>query len=365
MDARARRGPPGRPRLDLARLSRILVVNAGSTSLKLSVVDERDESETFFSLGDAPRDVEAVVHRVVHGGARFRAPVVIDADVEGALRQLVELAPLHNAPALDALADARRMFPDVPHVAVFDTAFHATIPEVAATYALPLRFREDRGIRRFGFHGLSVQWAAERVRVARLVVCHLGGGCSVTAVRDGRSLDTSMGFTPLEGVPMATRAGSVDPGILVYLLRHGVSLDELDHALEHESGLLGLSGRGGVRELEETDDPAAQLALDVFAYRVAGAVAAMAAALDGLDALVFTAGVGEHSADVRARVCERLAFVGVRLNAAANASASGDADAEIQATGTSVRVVVVRAREDLVATRLARALLQGEEGSGP
>ena len=243
----------------------------------------------------------------------------------------------------------------MPHVAVFDTAFHATIPPEAATYALPRRLR-DLGIRRYGFHGLSVQWASEQVRVARLVVCHLGGGCSVTAVRDGRSVDTTMGFTPLEGVPMATRPGSVDPGALLYLLRRGLTLDELDRALEHESGLLGLSGLSGdVRELEASDDPAARLALDVFAYRVATAVGAMAAALDGLDALVFTAGIGEHSADVRARVCARLGFLGVDVDPALNERAAPDA--EIAREGSPVRVVVLAAREDVVAARAARALL--------
>jgi acetate kinase len=243
----------------------------------------------------------------------------------------------------------------VPHVAVFDTAFHATLPQVAATYALPLRLRADWSIRRYGFHGLSVEWATERVRVARLVVCHLGGGCSVTAVLEGRSVDTSMGFTPLEGVPMATRAGSIDPGIVLHLLRHGVGFGELDRVLEHESGLLGLSGSSSdVRELEASGDPAAAFALDVFTYRVAGAVAAMATALGGLDAIVFTAGVGEHSARVRAGVCKRLSFLGVDLDAAANASAAGGTDAEIHAPGASVRVVVLLAREDVVAARLAR-----------
>jgi acetate kinase len=359
VDARPRRGSFGRSRLDLAGLSRVLVVNAGSTSLKLSVVGERADTQKIVSFEEAPDDVVAVVHRIVHGGTRFRDPVVVGGDVEAALRQLVELAPLHNALALAALHDARCAFPRVPHVAVFDTAFHSTLPEVASTYALPLRFRADWGIRRFGFHGLSVQWASEQLVADRLVVCHLGGGCSVTAVRAGRSIDTSMGFTPLDGVPMATRAGSLDPGILLHLLRHGVALDELDHALEHESGLLGLSGRSGdVRELEASEESAAALALDVFAYRVAGAVASMAAALGGLDALVFTAGIGEHSADVRARICERLAFLGVELDAAANAAASAAAgDAELHAMGARVRVVRVHAREDLVAARLARQAL--------
>jgi acetate kinase len=208
-----------------------------------------------------------------------------------------------------------------------------------------------------------VQWASEQVQVPRLVVCHLGGGCSVTAVRDGRSVDTTMGFTPLEGVPMATRPGSVDPGALLHLLRHGVELAELDDAIEHESGLLGLSGlSGSVEELERSSDPAAELALRVFAYRVAGAVAAMAAALDGLDAVVFTAGIGEGSARVRADVCARLGFLGVELDARANAEAQPDAD--VAAAGSCVRVVVVHAREDTVAARAARTLLATRASAG-
>jgi acetate kinase len=283
--------------------------------------------------------VDAVAHRIVHGGARFREPVVVDDNVVDELEELVELAPLHMQPALDALREARSRLPAVPHVAVFDTAFHATIPAEASTYALPARVRDAWGVRRFGFHGLSVQWASEQVRVPRLVVCHLGGGCSVTAVHDGRSVDTTMGFTPLEGVPMATRPGSVDPGALLYLLRHHFSLDELDATLEHDSGLLGLSGvSGDVRELERSDDPGARLALDVFAYRVATAVGAMAVALGGLDALVFTAGIGEHSSRVRDAICARLGFLGV-------------------GRGDDVRVVVVEAREDLVAAREARRVL--------
>ena len=269
----------------------------------------------------------------MHGGAELREPTILDDSVIERLERVVELAPLHNAPALEAITEARRLLPDRPHVAVFDTAFHATIPEFASTYALPQRFRKEWGIRRYGFHGLSVEWAARCVRVERLVVCHLGGGCSVTAVQDGRSLDTTMGFTPLEGVPMATRPGSVDPGALLYLLRHGMTLDELEHALEHESGLLGLAGSDRVEELEECDDAAAQLALEVFAYRVAGAVAAMTAALGGIDALVFTAGIGEGSELVRSLVCERLGGLG------------------------QFDVFVLHAREDLVAARATRDVL--------
>jgi acetate kinase len=280
-----------------------------------------------------------VAHRIVHGGSRFRDPVMVDDDVVDELTRLIELAPLHMNPAIAALREARARFPEHQHVAVFDTAFHATIPDEAASYALPARVRKGLGIRRFGFHGLSVQWAAEQVRVPHLVVCHLGGGCSVTAVRDGRSIDTTMGFTPLEGVPMATRPGSVDPGALLYLLRNHLTLNELERLLEHESGLLGVSGiSGDVKELEASPDQAATLALRIFAYRVATAVGSMAVALGGLDALVFTAGIGENSEKVRAAICERLRFLGV-------------------ADGGAVEVVVVEAREDLIAARGARALL--------
>jgi acetate kinase len=290
-----------------------------------------------------------VGHRVVHGGSRFREPVVVDDEVKAAIRELTPLAPLHNSPALHAIEDAQRALPDVPHVAVFDTAFHATMPEEATRYAVPEQWFEW-GIRRYGFHGLSVAWAAERVPATRLVVCHLGGGCSVTAVRDGRSIDTTMGFSPLEGVPMATRSGSVDPGALLYLLReHGLSVQELDLALEQESGLVALGGTDDVRRLEGT------LALDVYVHRLAAAVAAMAASLGGLDALVFTAGVGEGSAAVRKRICARLGFLGVRLDEQANNAAEPDADISVQ--GSTVRVVVVAAREDVVAARAVRGLL--------
>jgi acetate kinase len=273
--------------------------------------------------------------------------VLIDDDVRRELQELESLAPLHNAPAVRAIAELERAFPDVPHVAVFDTAFHATIPDVAATYALPQSWR-DLGIRRYGFHGLSVQWCAEQVRVPRLVVCHLGGGSSITAVRDGRSVDTTMGFSPLEGVPMTTRSGSVDPGALVHLLRaHGVDAETLDHELNFESGLKGLSGGSG--DVREADD----FALDLFAYRVAAAVGAMAVALEGIDALAFTAGIGEHSSRVRAGVCERLGFLGIELDAAANKSAVPDCLVSRGATA----VHVVEAREEIVAARAARALL--------
>jgi acetate kinase len=324
--------------------------------LKLSVVAPDGATTQLAALEDAPAGIGAAAHRIVHGGRRLRDPVIVDDEVEAELAAVTELAPLHNAPALAALRRARAELPDLPHVAVFDTAFHATIPDEAATYALPVQAREEWGIRRFGFHGLSVQWASERVGVARLVVCHLGGGCSVTAVRGGRSIDTTMGFTPLEGVPMATRPGTVDPGALLYLLRHHLTLDGLDALLEHQSGLLGLSEvSGDVAELERSDDAPARLALQVFAYRVASAVGAMAVALGGLDALVFTAGIGEHSSRVRADICSRLGFLGVQLDADANDSA--EPDATISARSGSVRVEVIRTREDVVAVRAVRHLL--------
>ncbi|HSL64605.1 MAG TPA: hypothetical protein VK874_08105 [Gaiellaceae bacterium] len=301
----------------------VLVVNAGSTSLKLSVVAPDGSAERLESLEDAAgRELLAAGHRVVHGGARFRDPVVIDDEVEATIRELTTLAPLHNAPALRGIDAARRALPELPQVAVFDTAFHADLPPEASTYAVPARWRDDWGVRRYGFHGLSVQWAAEQVPVPRLVVCHLGGGCSVTAVLEGRSVDTTMGFSPLEGVPMATRSGSVDPGALVYLLQErGLSVDELDDALEHASGLLALGG---------LDEP---LGFAVYTYRVACAVAAAAVALGGLDAVAFTAGVGENRADVRDAVAARLAFL------------------------EPFRVEVVHAREDVVIARAVRALL--------
>jgi acetate kinase len=223
----------------------------------------------------------------------------IDDDVLAAIDELRELAPLHNEPALKAIREARAELPDTPHFAVFDTAFHATIPPEAATYAIPRLWREDWGIRRYGFHGIAVQSVAGRLEARRLVVCHLGGGCSVTAVLDGRSVDTTMGFSPLEGVPMATRSGSVDPGALLHVLRrHGLSTDELDEALEHESGLAALGG---------LDDP---LGFAVYTYRIAAAAAAMAAALGGLDVLAFSGGVGENRADVREAVAGRLRHLG-------------------------------------------------------
>jgi len=282
--------------------------------------------------------------------------------------ELEPLAPLHNAPALAGIDTARRALPRIPHVAVFDTGFHATLPAEAATYAVPARWREEWGVHRYGFHGLSVEWCAQRVPevlgrgVDRLIVCHLGGGSSVTAVRHGRSVDTTMGFSPLEGVPMATRAGSVDPGALVYLMRErGLSPAALDHALNFESGMKALAGGSGeMRELEEqvrAGNGSATAALDVFLHRLAAAVAAMTSALGGIDALAFTAGIGEGSALVRARLCTRLGFLGAEVDEARNAAATPDCD--VAAWDSRVRVLVIRAREELVAARAVRRVLAG------
>ena len=353
-------------------MSSILVVNAGSTSLKLSLVGEDETASPVVSLDDVdPAGVAAVAHRVVHGGSRFREPAVIDAGVRDEIFALQSIAPLHNAPALAGIATAERALPDTVHVAVFDTAFHATIPEEAAAYAIPRHWRAEWGVRRYGFHGLSVAWAAERApellgRAAtgvRLVVCHLGGGSSITAVRDGRSVDTTMGFSPLEGVPMTTRSGSIDPGALLYLLAtRKLRRETLDHALNFESGLKGLAGGSGamleVQQRFEAGDRDAALAVDVFTHRVAGAVASMAAAAGGVDALVFTAGIGEGSALVRERVCRRLTFLGIELEEDRNRGAEPDCD--VAAADSRVRVLVLRAREEIVAARAARALLRRE-----
>ena len=349
-------------------MASVLVVNAGSTSVKLRIVAEDEDVREPASLADVSADdLEAVAHRVVHGGPHLRAPVLIDEEIRRAIHELESLAPLHNAPALRGIDEAREVFPYLPHVAVFDTGFHATIPEEASVYAIPRHWREEWGIRRYGFHGLSVEWSTERAAqllgraATRLVVCHLGGGCSVTAVANGRSVDTTMGFSPLEGVPMNTRSGSVDPGALLYLLREGhVGVDELDHMLNFESGIEGLGdGSRSALELEAAAtaaDDAAELAYAVFEHRVAGAVAAMATAAGGIDALVFTAGIGEGSSRVREHICRRLRFLGVELDRDTNEAAVPDCDCA--AGGSAVRVLVIHAREELIAARAARKVLR-------
>jgi acetate kinase len=345
---------------------RVLVVNAGSSSLKLRLLGPGDELEAERDL--APDDAgaldavlaampapDAVGHRVVHGGERFRSAVPIDDEVVAALRELTDLAPLHQPAALDGIAAVGRALPDVPAVACFDTAFHATLPAAAATYALPRAWRERFGLRRYGFHGLSHAYAARRASAPRVVSCHLGAGASLAAVRDGTCVDTTMGFTPMEGLVMATRSGSVDPGLVLWLLRHDVDADALERGLDREGGLRGLAGDADMRAVLERDDPDARLAIDVYVHRLRACIAAMAAALGGLDALVFTGGVGERAVKVRAMAAAGLGFLGVELDAQANARATGDA--QIGAAGAPVRTLVVTAREDLEVARQVRALL--------
>jgi acetate kinase len=351
---------------------RVLVVNAGSSTLKLSVLDGRDEvaaAETLAAgANPAPAlarlgEPDAVGHRIVHGGERFREAVRIDPGVVDALRDIAELAPLHQPKSLDALDAVYAALPEVPAVACFDTAFHATLPAAASTYALPRAWRERWPLRRYGFHGLSHAYASRRAAEltgsSRVVTCHLGAGASLAAVADGQSVDTTMGFTPLEGLVMATRSGDVDPGMLLWLQeQHAVPPRAMSEALERESGLTGLAGTAEMREvLARTDagDADAKLALDVYLHRLRAGIAAMAAALGGLEALVFTGGVGEHAPEVRRRATDGLAFLGVELDVIRNESVTSDA--EIGAAGAKVRVLVLTAREDLEIARQTRAVL--------
>jgi acetate kinase len=339
---------------------RVLVVNAGSSSLKLSLLGEGDEELwAGSSLDDLSAAPDAIGHRVVHGGERFHAAVLLDPSVMSALRELTLLAPLHQPKSLAAVDAVSSRFPDVPAVACFDTAFHATLPKAAYTYALPAEWRSRYGVRRYGFHGLSHAYASRRAGAAsRVVTCHLGAGASLCAVLDGRSVDTTMGFTPLEGLAMATRSGSVDPGLLLWLQQHeGLSVDAMADALEHSSGLLGLAGTADMREVLSRSGADAVLALDVYVHRLRAGIAAMAASLGGLDALVFTGGVGERAARVRELACGGLGFLGVALDGARNDAADGSADAVVSGAGSAVRVLVVRAREDLEIAAQTRAAL--------
>jgi acetate kinase len=346
---------------------RVLVVNAGSSSLKVDLVADGVAVATYQGLPLTAPAVDAVGHRIVHGGPDLVAPVLIDPAIESRLRDLVDLAPLHQPKSLAGLDAARHLLPDVAHVACFDTAFHSTLPAAARTYALPPAWRQRWGVRRYGFHGLSHAWAAKRAAELapggrRLVSCHLGAGASLAAVLDGRSVDTTMGFTPLEGLVMATRSGSVDPGLLTWLQQHEqLTADEVALALEHQSGLLGLAGTGDMREILARTDPGARLALEVYLHRLVGGIASMTASLGGLDTLVFTAGVGEGAARVRSAATSALRYLGVAIDQAAN-DGVGPApviDADISLPGSPVRVLVVRSREDLQIAAEVEQLLGG------
>ena len=364
---------------------RILVVNAGSSTLKLRVVGPDDEvvhsadlpalghetaSQEISSALVACGDVEAVGHRIVHGGNVFLHPVRVDESVVSELTRLVDLAPLHQPMSLAALDAVSSALPSVPAVACFDTAFHAGLPAAASTYALPRRWREDWDLRRFGFHGLSHSYAAatgarlmgRSVEEVRMITCHLGAGASLAAIRNGRSVDTTMGFTPLEGLVMATRSGSVDPGILLWLINTaGISGEDLAMGLEKHSGLQGLAGSPDMRQIlaaAEAGRPDARLALEVYLHRLRGGIASMTASLNGLDGLVFTGGVGENSAIVRQRAIEGLDYLGLTVDEERNHQQVGDRVISPRSEG--VQVAVVEAREDLQIAREVRLVLHEE-----
>jgi acetate kinase len=313
----------------------------------------------------SPEDLRAVGHRVVHGGERYTSAVRITPEVKQAIEELAELAPLHNPAALDGITAVEQVLQDVPQVAAFDTAFHSTLSEAARTYPVPKKWTREWRMRRYGFHGLSHSYCAGRAaemigrRDSRLIIAHLGNGASVSAVRDGVCVDTSMGFTPLEGLVMGTRSGTVDPGMLVYVLRRkGLDANALDQALNYESGLLGLSGiSSDMRQIlsELPHNPDAQLAVDVYVHRIRQTVGAMAATLGGIDALVFTAGVGEGSPEIRKRVCEKLKYLGLELDPAANETCKPDADISMPAS--KARILAIATREDLTIMRETRRLV--------
>ncbi|AEH10904.1 MULTISPECIES: acetate/propionate family kinase [Protofrankia] len=363
----------------------ILVVNAGSSSLKLRLLEPGDAllaavdlraregrpnpDEVTAAITDLARlgELGAVGHRIVHGGTEFTDPVVVTDRVVKELRSLAVLAPLHQPAALAALAEVRTAAPGITQVACFDTSFHARIPLAAATYAVPADWRDRLGVRRYGFHGLSHAYASRRAAALtggrRVVTCHLGSGASLAAVRDGVSIDTTMGFTPLEGLVMATRSGTIDPGLLLWLQTSaGLSADELTETLFHRSGLAALAGTPDMRTVVNravTGEAASSLALAVYLHRLRAQIAAMAAALGGLDTLVFTGRVGERSATVRAGATDGLGFLGVGIDPARNV-AHADGDHDITAAGSPARTLVVEAREDLEIARSVRVCLAGQ-----
>lgn len=312
-------------------------------------------------------DLLAVGHRVVHGGSRFAAPVLVDDDVIAQIEALVPLAPLHNPGNLAGLRAARAAFDGIPQVAVFDTAFHQTLPPAAYTYAVPRDWRDRLHVRRYGFHGTSHAYVSRRVadllgrppQATNTVVLHLGNGASACAVEGGRSIDTSMGLSPLGGLVMGTRSGDLDPAIAPYLSRHGIPVHAYDEALNHDSGLRALAGSNDFREvmrLVDAGDPDARLAVEVAAYRIAKYVGGYAVALGRLDALAFTGGIGEHSAALRADVVGRLAVLGLELDTAANAAASGES--RISTPASAAQVWVVPTDEELEIARHAVAVVR-------
>ena len=363
-------------------MTRVFVLNAGSSSLKYEVVDVEAgtavtsgliERVTDYSaaladvLGDLDSEtIDAVGHRIVHGGSVFVEATLIDDSVEEQIEALATLAPLHNPPGLEGIRAARAALPFIPQVAVFDTAFHATLPPEAYTYALDSAIALMYGIRRYGFHGTSYKYVSARAAEVlgrpledlKLVVLHLGNGASAAAISGGRSIDTSMGMTPLEGLVMGTRSGDIDPAVLLHLQRvGGYDAAELDQLLNRASGLQGLGGHSDMRDLlatVERGDVGAKLAFDVYVHRIVRYIGAYAAELGGIDALVFTAGVGENSDVVRARAVEGLGFLGLSVDAGLNAARSSDPRV-ISPAGSTVAVMVVPTNEEL---QIARETLE-------
>ena len=392
----------------------VLVLNAGSSSLKYSLVDgDTGEStagglverigetngilthrgpsgekrleqpikshedaltavlDAFENQGPSLHEVEvaAIGHRVVHGGSTFGDPVLIDDHLVSEVRRLIPLAPLHNPANLEGIEVARRLFPDLPQVAVFDTAFHQTLPEYAYTYAVPLSWREEHRVRRYGFHGTSHAFVSrEAARLlgrepedVNLIVLHLGNGASATAVAGGRSVDTSMGLTPLEGLVMGTRSGDIDPALHAHLHRLcGWSLEEIDRVLNRESGLKGLAGENDFRELERmvaAGDEGARLAFDVYCYRIRKYVGAYTAVLGRVDAIVFTAGVGQHSPGVRAASLRGLETMGVEVDAERNTAAGGREPSVVSTRDSRVTVMVVPTNEEWEIARQSLAVV--------
>jgi acetate kinase len=361
---------------------RVLVVNAGSSSLKVSLVDGDDSAvaeHEFKAAGGRFEDaelegavremegVDAVGHRVVHGGPRYPASVRVTPEVVEYLVSITDMAPLHMPPALAGVAAVRALLPRVPAVACFDTAFHSRMPAEASTYAVPLDWRTEHGIRRYGFHGFSHAYASRRAAeilgrpeaFLRTITCHLGSGASIAAVLGGRSVDTTMGFTPMEGLVMATRSGTVDPGMLLWLERHaGMTEPQLNDALDQKSGLLALAGVADMREVLRgvtAGVERSRLAFDVYIHRLRSCIGAMAAAMNGADAVVFTGGVGEHAPAVRAAAVSGLRFLGLEINPDLNSNLEGDGD--VSAPAATTRTLVVRAREDVEVARTVRDVL--------
>jgi acetate kinase len=309
----------------------------------------------------APSEIDVVGHRIVHGGKEFEEATVITPQVKSAIARMSVFAPLHNRAELEGIAIIEKRLGRVPQVAVFDTGFHSQLPEAAAVYPGPFEWLAQ-GIRRYGFHGINHQYCAERaaqllgreLNSLKLVTCHLGNGCSLAAIRHGRSIDTTMGFTPLDGLMMGTRSGSLDPGILTYLMREGKSTGkQLDDLLNTKSGLLGISGiSGDMRQIVapmKDGNPRAKLAFEIFVHHLQSGIGAMVAVLGGIDALVFTAGIGENSPEVRAAACANFGFLGLKLDAAKNIQYSVDQD--ISVPDSTVRVLIIRAQEDWAIAR--------------